>query len=141
MVVVSVDGEYFAYFISFFAGSPRFIIEIKCSALDLKYLSQYLKGLGACARFFKFSKFDFWTLIFLLAYYYYYCTTFFPTLKLFVITYNWPAHVLLSQILKTRPWIIIHSYSMYNYDFTTPAGWPKESKLLKPVNLKLNNAS
>jgi len=90
MVVVSVDGEYFAYFISFFAGSPRFIIEIKCSALDLKYLSQYLKGLGACARFLKFSKFDFWTLIFLLAYYYY-CTTFFPTLKLFVKTYNWPA--------------------------------------------------
>lgn len=108
-------------------AGPRFIIEIKCSALNLKYLSQYLNGLGARAfvKIFKIWFLDFYILIGILILLHH----FYPTLKLFFVkTYNWTAHVLFSQILKTRPQFIIHWYIIYNYDFTTQMGWQKEKQ-------------
>lgn len=74
-------------FISILQACPRFIIEIKCSALNLKYLSQYLNGLGACA----FGKiFKIW---FLDLYSYWHINIIAPLLSdfktFFVKTYNW----------------------------------------------------
>lgn len=63
-------------------AGPRFIIEIKCSALNLKYLSQYLNGLGARAfvKIFKSWFLDFYILIDILILLHH----FYPTLKLFL---------------------------------------------------------
>jgi len=108
-------------------AGPRFIIEIKCSALNLKYLSQYLNGLGARAfvKIFKIWFLDFYILIGILILLHH----FYPTLKLFFcqnIQLNRPCSFFSN--LKTRPWFIIHWYIIYNYDFTTQMGWQKEKQ-------------
>lgn len=114
-------------FISILQACPRFIIEIKCSALNLKYLSQYLNGLGACA----FGKiFKIW---FLDLYSYWHINIIAPLLSDFKtffcqnIQLNWPTFFFSSIFLKTRPQFIIHWY-IYNYDFTTRMGWQKEKQ-------------
>jgi len=77
---------------AYFAGRPSFFfIEIKCSALNLKYLSQYLNGFG-CPLL---VPLNFQNLIFGLLYSYWHIiiiAPLFPTLKLFFVkTYIWPA--------------------------------------------------
>jgi len=70
---------------AYFAGWPSFFfIEIKCSALNLKYLSQYLNGFG-CPLL---VPLNFQNLIFGLLYSYWHIiiiAPLFPTLKLFFV--------------------------------------------------------
>lgn len=108
---LSVDGDYQArrqmsghttvarpdfcprahYFCVFCRLTQLFFIEIKCSALNLKYLSQYLNGFG-CPLL---VPLNFQNLIFGLLYSYWHIiiiiAPLFPTLKLFFVkTYIWP---------------------------------------------------
>jgi len=130
-------------FLRILQAGPAFFIEIKCSALNLKYLSQYLNGFG-CPLL---VPLNFQNLIFGLLYSYWHIiiiAPLFPTLKLFFLskTYIWPA-VFFFLKFKNQTLVYNTLISYVQLWFYNHRGWLNKGKthFISLFPFKLNNAS